>query len=274
MIITSVTIDLRNFTSFFNGLLDLKPDAQKRYLALIQEYLNLCIEDAKKISDGENIDFITTGDGIIVIFKDNLHFLRGFLYVISVNITLRNFFSRVNSDTNDKRTKNIGFGIGMDSGKAEVILLADNRKNYLSDALNISSRLEGLTKTFVSSNIIISSSSFWAVINFLKSKDLSEKYSTECYHSIMKLARAAESKFDREKSKELWDFMTDINESLFFRYLSGVSLKGLNEPKVVYNFSKTLFKINFLNFLNEHEQKLRDTLKENYQFFIDKMNYL
>lgn len=272
MSITSVSIDLRNFTTMFNGLLNLKVSRRHSYLSIIQEYIQICINQAKLVGLENEIDFITTGDGVIVIFNDRDNNLRGYIYTLIIYKSLTDFFNSVKmSHPTDPRLKNIDFGVGIDSGKAEVLYLTDGLKNHLSDAINISSRLEGLSKTFIGSKVIISSSALWPIIDLLYSDLFVENYNVKNYEGIINHSRSLENSNNRDGSKEIWNLMNNVNESIFFRYLSSVSIKGLSEPKIIYRLSKTLYKMKVHKFHEEFEPLLSKIFQSKYALIKDLM---
>jgi two-component system sensor histidine kinase ChiS len=91
------------------------------------------------------------GDGFIALFKDNpedaLH--------AAIEMTLQL------NDYNDERRKEnklpIALGIGLHTGPVMMGIIGDEERhdaNVISDAVNISSRLEGLTKHFGASIVL------------------------------------------------------------------------------------------------------------------------
>jgi hypothetical protein len=263
--VTSVTVDLRNFTPMFSGLLDLSDKDQRKYLSIVKEYIQICIDKAKLVCPEDMLDFITTGDGLIVLFKDpKNHHIQSYIYSIILNKALFGYFANLKlTHLKDSRISGLGFGIGIDSGKCNLLLLDNGLKNYLSDAINVSSRLEGMTKIF-NTSVIISNSSFWPIIDLLYSQKLKNYDDIKTYPDLIKESRRIEGGKEKDKIKDLWDLMTTINENLFFRYLSTINLKGLQSPQIVYRYSKTLYSTNINNFLDTHHQVLGKVFDKSY----------
>ena len=139
---TAMFCDIRSYTSLAEGL-----SAQENF-DLINSYLTLIGPVIKR-----NHGFINhyLGDGFIALFKNNPEdSLHAAIEMISE-------LKKLNAQREQVGQKLINIGIGLHTGKVMMGIIGDLERhdaNVISDAVNVSSRMEGLTKTFGASILI------------------------------------------------------------------------------------------------------------------------
>jgi class 3 adenylate cyclase len=139
---TVMFCDIRSYTSLAEGM------SSQENFNLINSYLTLIGPVIKR-----NKGFINhyLGDGFIALFKDNP---EDALYAA---IEMIGELKKLNVDRRNAGQKPIVIGIGLHTGKVMMGIIGDLERhdaNVISDAVNVSSRMEGLTKTFGASIIM------------------------------------------------------------------------------------------------------------------------
>ncbi|GAA4416133.1 AAA family ATPase [Nibrella viscosa] len=133
---TVMFCDIRSFTSISERL------TPKESFDLINEYLALVGPIVRN-----NNGFINhyLGDGFIALFKDNP------VDALRATIEINNKLAIYNSGRINTNNYPLILGTGLHTGHISMGIIGDNERhdaNVISDAVNISSRLEGLTKHF------------------------------------------------------------------------------------------------------------------------------
>jgi class 3 adenylate cyclase len=139
---TVMFCDIRSYTSLAEGM------SSQENFNLINSYLTLIGPVIKR-----HRGFINhyLGDGFIALFKDNAE------DALHAAIEMISELKKLNAQRKQSGEKSIAIGIGLHTGKVMMGIIGDLERhdaNVISDAVNVSSRMEGLTKTFGASIII------------------------------------------------------------------------------------------------------------------------
>jgi class 3 adenylate cyclase len=139
---TVMFCDIRSYTSLAEGM-----SAQENF-NLINSYLTLIGPVIKR-----NHGFINhyLGDGFIALFKNNAE------DALHAAIEMISELKKLNTQRKQAGERSIMIGIGLHTGKVMMGIIGDQERhdaNVISDAVNVASRMEGLTKTFGASIII------------------------------------------------------------------------------------------------------------------------
>jgi len=225
---TSVVVfDIRNFTDNYLFFSSIKDNQFKKFIEDICSYgYNLAL----KISDGENnFYFNTTGDGFILLFFSDYHFIKCYLWGLLFNyyaIKKCNEFENITD-------RSMSFGIGIESGDVEQISIKNNPNpiyTYLGNVINIASRIESLTKTIARTTLIIGDE-----INQLLVKTL---YNID-YRSKREDARKSS---DEKNTNKINNLLNETNQKMLVNYISLITLKGVDKPIAIYRLSPHFFK--------------------------------
>ena len=260
--VTAVTIDLRGFTIFLSEVFNKSEEEAGNEISFLKEYLQNAINIAKWCANDESaqLNYITTGDGAIIMFKGDHNKIRGYLY----SIILKNKIDEI------LKNKEIRYGIGIGSGKAYA-LYPDRRINILSNAINTSAKLEKMTKFFVGTELLITNETFEGVIEYFN-KDILQRNGFKNYKSIREATKNYELHGYTEQALQLRSTMNNLNENLFFRYIAKVNIDGSNNERLLYSYSDSLFKVNKTAFWTNNKDKIdiivnKKYLKEIESFF-------
>lgn len=237
---TSVCIDIRNFSKFSEKIEKLENKYEERkMLDVIKLFLETCHNAAIEVCNPSKLSFITTGDGMIVLFKDSdAHAIHGFIYSIYIRHLLISFF---NNKDKYNFGGDLGYGIGIASGKLTEYKFDDRlliENDFLSCAINQSARLEKLTKSF-DSEVLYDSSTVWAVITAVAFEDL-QNMNFYSYEDLVRCCRKYEDSLEIGKAKNLWSKMEELNRMIFVRFISKYYLQGMEREFILYRFSRIL----------------------------------
>jgi len=233
---TSVCVDLRGFSKFYQELEHANENERADRLLAIRQFFEICEKVTYDLLNGKKCDILLTGDGAIIIFRcQDHHYIHGYMFSIILRKRLKEFFK------SDNIRRKLSFGIGVASGELRQIEFGTKllNTNYMSTAINRSARLEKLTKVFSGSDILISHTTMWQVFSTLSSENL---LALKCknYEALMDAAKQAEKQKNISLSKQYWDTMQQINETYFVRFVSNYSVEGSANSDVIYRFSRIL----------------------------------
>jgi len=241
--VSVILLDIRNFTdnySYFNSQND------KRFHIFIEEICSEGLKLAQNISRDDNIYFNSTGDGFIIIFSSELHYMECYLFALLFNYFFIGKSLKFETDTGTK----ISFGMGLESGIVDRLnITGKTSTNYtfLGDVINHVSRIESLTKIFADTTLIIGNR-----INHLLVKKL---YDFD-YDSISNTL-TNDSVYNPDKI----DLLNNTNKAMLLKYNSKFILKGINTPVPLFRLSSYLLKkrddlfISLINLLSEKLNK-------------------
>ena len=225
---SAAIFDLRNFTdnfSFFSAKND------DRFNKFVEKICSAGNDLALNISDEKDFYFNSTGDGFLILFFSENHFIKCYLWGL-----LFNYFAKEECKKFCKITeKEMSFGIGIESGSVEQIIIKDNPNpiyTYLGNVINVASRIESTTKTFARTTLIIGDE-----INQLLVKEL---YGIN-YQSGR---RDAYNSYNEENTNKKYNFLNETNQKMLVNYIARIILKGVNKPLSIYRLSPHFFKKN------------------------------
>jgi len=184
-IITVVTTDIRNFTYHsrpYEG--EEKEEFLQRFAVLcdiVRDFHNLTNDCARRYDTKKEAIVLTTGDGLIIGFQDLKHAATAFKTIRDLQHEYVSFFKKSNKQIAEKRQSTaLGYGIGIHTGhvmirhydsyhipgKVDTIILGD--------ALNISTRLEKLTKEHSGCGVMISQDAYQAICQQLGKESIQD----------------------------------------------------------------------------------------------------
>jgi len=250
---TALFVDIRNFTG------QLKECNQSdKFIDLIEKTYSCGLITAINIVGNKNLYINSTGDGFLLILFGKDHYLSGFLTALVLQKKLTVLFENTRVP---KTSSDYYFGIGLESGYVKEVQAKYQKhviKTYLGNVINISSRLESLTKDYFRAPIL-----YGPEINELLVKNLLKKNS---YKEMMEKAKSAKN---TEEAEKLHTEMTKINSRLLSSYLFEHKLKGVDEPIPTFRISPTLFntqKEEFKNFIDLLPSKLKLVILKELEF--------
>ena len=177
-VITVLTTDIRNFTYHSRKYeRESEHEFEKRFKLLcdiVKNFHNKTLEAAKRHDEKKQAITLTTGDGLVIGFQDKKHVITAYHTILDLQREYNDFFRAANEDMGEKRKSTaLGYGIGAHTGR--VIIERYNSYHtphgletiILGDALNISTRLESLTKDHTHCNILISEDTYHMLIEQL-----------------------------------------------------------------------------------------------------------
>jgi len=224
--------DIRNFTDTLKNFETKNDDS---FLLFVQDVCSLGYNIYSQLSPCNNIYFNTTGDGFLVIFGRENHYITCYLFGILFSIITANKFTAFNHNEDE----NISYGIGMESGMVKEIIISTGPNGlctYIGNVINIASRIEAETKNHARANMVIG-----CQINQLLVKKL---YDID-YLSLMEEVKNSNS---IEKITNLIDKMNKINQKLLLSYIFEHNLKGIDRPMPLFRLSPSLLKREEKNF--------------------------
>ncbi len=171
--------DIRSFTELSEGM------TPKENFDFINHYLGY-MEPVISANNGFIDKYI--GDAVMALFGDSVE------DAIDAAIDMRRGLTEFNNDRASENQPDIDCGIGIHTGKLMLGIVGGEGRmagTVISDAVNLASRLEGLTKTYKSS-IIISEDSLLKIKNpsrynyrFLDVVQVKGKHDSTCLYEII-----------------------------------------------------------------------------------------
>jgi len=242
--VSVILLDIRNFTdnySYFNSKND------KRFHLFIEEICSEGLKLSQNISKNENIYFNSTGDGFIIIFSSELHYIECYLFALLFNYFFIGKSLKFEAETKTK----ISFGMGIESGIVDRLNITGKSSTictYLGDVINHVSRIESLTKIFADTTLIIGNR-----MNHL----LVEKLYDFDYDSISDTVTN-----DPVYNPDKIDLLNNTNKAMLLKYSSKFILKGINNPTPLFRLSSYLLRKRddlFISLINLLSEKLNRT---------------
>ena len=169
---TVLTVDLRNFTYHSRqGGRDRSEgefiERFKRLCDIVKDFYELILGRLAAHASPETTTVLTVGDGVILCYRGKNHHVQAYRTAMELRERFVPFFKSANELMGERRKSTaLGFGIGIHTGRFEVRHYRSfddpNRSDpiILGDAINISTRLEGLTKDHANTNILISETTY------------------------------------------------------------------------------------------------------------------
>jgi len=241
--------DIRNFT---DTLRDFEAIDDDSFLLFVQDICSCGYNIYFQLSPCNNIYFNTTGDGFLVIFGGENHYLTCYLYGIVFNIIASEKVLAFNKN----KDINLSYGIGMESGMVKKIIISTKPRDlytYIGNVINIASRIEAENKNHARANMIIGGQ-----INQLLVKKL---YGID-YFLLMEEVKKSNS---TEEITTLIDKMNRINQELLLSYIFEHNLKGVDKPMPLFRLSPSLLR---------QERKTYNTVVKNLSQIIDREEYI
>ena len=167
---TVLTIDIRNFTYHSSPEADPRfsqgTDFDGKFAQVSQavaQFHNQVTKTLRKTTAPGDAVVLSTGDGMIVCFPTEGHGIRALQLAIALLPIMDPFFRDVNEAIRERRSSTaLNFGIGLHTGEITMQQYTDfpdpNRKIplILGEALNVSTRIEALTKEHPECRILLS----------------------------------------------------------------------------------------------------------------------
>ena len=215
--------DIRNFTDTLKHYETINDDS---FLSFVQDICSIGYNIYTQLSPCNNIYFNTTGDGFLIVFGGENHFITCYLFGIIYNIIVSKCFIVFNK----KASKNFSYGIGMETGtvKKITISVSNNLYTYIGNVINTTSRIEAEAKNHARANLIIGSQ-----INQLLVKKIYDKD----YNSLMEEVKTSSTE---EKIVALINEMNKINQGLLLSYIFEHNLRGVDKPMPLFRLSPSL----------------------------------
>lgn len=228
---TAVFVDIRNFTTNLK-----KYYRCEDYFILVENVYKEGMLLAQEISGSDNFYLNSTGDGFLIIFFNTKHYLEAFYFSLLLQHNLKAHFISFFKD--DLALGDYYYGIGLESGYVKKVYAEVNGQNvttFLGNVINISARLEALSKEHSRAPII-----YGPEIN----EKLVGEISKDNYSELMEKAIEAKTS---ERSKDFHRKMSDYNSELLSSYLFEHKLKGVDKSVPTFRISPSLF-----NFKKNH----------------------
>lgn len=249
---TALFFDIRNFTTLLDNNYN-----EELFFRLVENIYEHCISMATEVAGLENFYINSTGDGFLIIFFGNEHYLKGFLFSLLYQKKVTKIFD--NSILFQTTEGDYHFGIGIESGYVKKVSAKVNNLEivtYLGNVINLAARLEALTKDHARAPII-----YGPEINELIVKKLFDK-------SYKKMIQKAKNSESTEKAQILHEKMSKINSKMLSSYLFEHKLKGVDTHTPTFRISPTLFATgtnhlsDFFDFLPQNLQTIAKKLSK------------
>ncbi len=168
-ITTIMTVDIRNFT-YHSSHADQRLRNDEDFIRknetvceFARQFHDLTLGVIRTFDPKVEALVISTGDGVIVGFRGENHATRALKCAITLQSEYLAAFKQVNADIAEKRQESaLDFGIGMHTGSVDLKFYKDYHNPYvmlplmLGEPVNISTKMEALTKVHPESNILFS----------------------------------------------------------------------------------------------------------------------
>ncbi|MEZ4315811.1 MAG: hypothetical protein R3A79_07890 [Nannocystaceae bacterium] len=228
---TGVLIDLRNFTPSLNAApLDARGTNQFCYF-LAEFYavsLELCtLALAPDEREAPPLSVNSTGDGLLVLFDGERHFLHGLLAAFLLESGLRRLCERRTATSPDMPA--VSFGVGVESGTISWVRARQGSvgvDTFIGHCVNVAARVEQLTKLVANARVIIGDTTV---------ERCAEALYGETFASLRARERAATSDELRIATQKR---MNEINRDLCLTFLERYTLKGVDEPVPLYRLEE------------------------------------
>lgn len=254
---TVLMLDIRNFTDTFSKFCN-----DDDFFKLIEDVYKTGMVLAESFA-GSNFYINSTGDGFLLILFDENHYLSGYLiafYLVKYLSPMFENFFEYRRNVKSHKEGDYYFGIGLESGivrKVEGNTQTNNVTTYLGDVINITARLESITKDHARAPVI-----FGNEIN----EKLTFYFYNESYKELMTKAKRARK---NEVIKSLHQKMNEINTFFLSSYIYEHRLKGVEKHYPTFRISPALMENDDFSFKN-----IIDKLPENLKLLCKKYETL
>ena len=168
-ITTIMTVDIRNF-SYHSSHADRRLRSDEDFSRkndtvcdFVCQFHDLTLGVIRTFDPEMEASVISTGDGVIVGFRGDDHATRALKCANTLQSEYLPAFKQVNVDIVEKRQESaLNFGIGMHTGSVNVKFYKDYHNPHvmlplmLGEPVNISTRMEAMTKMHPESNVLFS----------------------------------------------------------------------------------------------------------------------
>lgn len=250
---TVIMLDIRNFTDTFSKFCD-----DNDFFRLIEDVYKTGIVLAEDFT-GTDFYINSTGDGFLLILFGENHYLSGYLiafFLIKYLTPMFENFFEYRRNVKSHKEGDYYFGIGLESGnvrKAEGKTLNTDVVTYLGDVINITARLESITKDHARAPII-----FGNEIN----EKLTFYFFNESYKELMAKAKRARK---NEIIKSIHQKMNEINAFFLSSYIYEHRLKGVEKHYPTFRISPALMEnddFSFRNIIDKLPQSMQHLCKK------------
>lgn len=216
-----IVFDIRDFT---RNLIIFTKASDILFIKYIEHLQNTGLSLAKTISP-TNFFYNSTGDGFVLIFFGELHYVDAYIYSIFLN----KIIDRINSIILSSKGHKFSYGIGADSGTVYRISISyKSQENYIGNVINTAARIESETKSHSRAKVIIGSEMNQKIVKYRFNDD---------YSILMKTVLASEHE---DKALEAINKMNDYNQKLMLSYIFEHNLKGVEYSIPLFRLSPSL----------------------------------
>ena len=218
---TALLVDLRNFTSQLDAAVE--GEALHNFCSRLAEFYALCRAASELAASPGGYHLTSTGDGMLCIFHGPRHGREAFLCALLLRLLIVKVFPA----TEDAAGVPVSsFGIGVESGEL-CRVMAGGRATYIGQCINMASRLETITKSFDSADVVIGEQ----LVSLLYADVLKQDFPAMS-------AQAIDNDVKDREHLELVSRFGRFNQALCLNFLHYHRLKGVNRPMALHGISK------------------------------------
>ncbi len=126
-IVTVIATDIRNFT-YHSRPFELQNESDEEFHArfselcdIVRDFYNLTLEVIARHDRKRQAIVLSSGDGLILAFQDQLHALTAFRAALELQTTYSAFFQGLNARMNERRrSTRLRYGMGMHTGLSVI----------------------------------------------------------------------------------------------------------------------------------------------------------
>ncbi len=222
---TVVISDIRNFTHLFEVF---QKNDNDDFLRFMEEYYSLGLKLAGLVSEDKSFYITTAGDGILAFFFEEHHERLAYLY----SLLLYQLMEKACFAFNRKHGCEVSFGVGLETGyvqKVSSTVGSEKIETYLGSVINIAARIEGTTKNFDRTKLIIGEKVYRRLVQNL--------FEEEYKHLVEKSSSLRQ---DYDEVIKHHNEMNKLNQDLMLFYIFEHNLKGVDMPLPLFRLSPTL----------------------------------
>ncbi len=235
--VSAIIVDLRNFTPH---LVASKEDQEgiSSFCHFLSKFYGLCLESClvalpPALRYQPPLYMSSTGDGVLIVFFDQAHFLQAFLAAQIMHVQLRKYCEQYNRLLGDPLIPPMSFGLGLEAGTASRLRTQSKNPTmtpvvdtYIGHCINVAARAEGISKVLYRANSIIGPR-----INEL----LSQELWGESYEGLENQAKGPD--LSEPERFAVYDRMDDLNRRLCVTYIHHHLHKGIVQPVPLFRLS-------------------------------------
>lgn len=218
---TALLIDLRNFTAQLDAAVE--GAALQGFCNRLADFYSLCRAAAEISTAPGGYHLTSTGDGMLCIFHGPRHGREAFLCALLLRLLIVRVFPAAEDAAGVPVSS---FGIGVESGEL-CRVMAGGRATYIGQCINMASRLETITKSFDSADVVIGEQ----LVSLLYADVLKQDFPAMS-------AQAIDSDVKDKEHLELVSRFGRFNQALCLNFLHYHRLKGVNRPMALHGISK------------------------------------